>query len=349
MSRLLWKNWVFLLTSLCLSTQCLAGEGDGDTEEAGGRVSADLLSSVAAVPAVIQESVQVLLPASHCDNVRSKRKRKGGSDPQQNATAPGSPVKKLNRLSLSSGGFAFNYKSQLDYHNGDLLYGLQTGREETLSSLKRDYPEGKAFTVDVFNNLILGHFRAPGKGLITQEDLIRERVAGLVQSGKLHGLDADRFGRYLLFLGRGMSVEKQKMESDDFIREACILAIFFTAQERQKIHFVLDGFDPRHAVDVRNRHYGSFTGHEFRAIVDRYREDPSILNSIEFYEAGERFDPAKKNALMKSMLGAGPGQLGVSPPASSAAPEVLPAQGSAVEDYSVHPRGSVGRILNFSN
>jgi hypothetical protein len=347
MNRLFWKNWLFLLTSLCLSTQCFAVEVDEVTSDAGGRVPVDLLRSVTEVPAAIQHSAQDLRPVSHCDNRGTKRKPEEDSGLLKDPSIFGSPKKRPNRLSLPSGGYVFDYRFQLDYNDGDLLYGLQTSREATLSSLKRDYSEGKAFTVDVFNNLILEHFRAPGEGLNTNTSSIQDRLTDLVQRGKLHKSDSARFERYLLFLGREMSVEMQKMKSDDFIREACILAIFFTAHERRKIHFVLDGFDVSHVVNDNQRHFGSYTSHELRAIVGRYREDPSILNSIDFYEAGERFDQGKKERFLKSLLGAEPGQFGISPHVPNEPPEVLREKGSAVKEHAVQPAGNLSRQLDF--
>ncbi len=312
MNRLLWKIWLFLLTLLCLSTLCFSGEGDEATTDAGGRVSVDLLKSVIEVPAGFQRSAQDLSPVSRCNNRGTKRKREEGSGGQGSVSVGTSPARKLNRETSTKLGYVFDYRVPpypapkdyvpLEYKDGDLLYGLQASREATLSSLKRENPERKAFTVDVFNNLILEHFRAPGEGLNTNTSSIRERLTDLVQRGKLHESDADRFERYLLFLGRQMSVEKQRMKSDDFIREACILAIFFTAQEERKIHFVLDGFDVSHANDNTQRHYGSYTSHELRAIADRYREGPSILNSIEFYQAGERLNQAQKERFLKVLL-----------------------------------------------
>ncbi len=308
-------SWIivcwFALT--CLSHSSRAG----DREPAEASLD-EILGAVKEIGA-LSHQLRGVQPPNHCSPsgsaVGGKRSRAAlfGSPGQ----APRSPVARAGRSSNPTGQTIYDYTKTINFKDGDLLYGLQTTRQKTLEQLKKMGSEKKAYTIDVFNNLIYYHMRGQAGALEADPKTVASSVASMVKKGELDRSDQERFKLYYSYLRNHLTPDEQRQDYDDFVRSACIQGIFFGKDYGHTIHFILDGVDRDSVINPQNKDHNSYTNSELRAIPRRLRSDPQILNAVKFYENGSLVEQGEKFDLIDSFSLSVP----------SAAAQVQPSQG----------------------
>ncbi len=238
---------------------------------------------------------------------------KYGDGDRGNSTPPRGNVEKV--------GSAFVYNEIVEgFQSGDLLYGIQNFRRETLNQLKNSYPS-RAWTVDIFNKLIWSKLVEGElfKSVLDRKETLNQWLAKNELCLDNNSEDQDeqrlcqndeekaRFAAYYEYLVKKIESEATSMGfavDTQFYRFACIQAISFNHQNHRKIHFILDGLELDQVYTNGSKNFDSFTSHELRSIV-REANDPTsdVAVSVEFYQTGKQISDDEKHRLLAYLGG----------------------------------------------
>ena len=205
-----------------------------------------------------------------------------------------------------------------EIREGDLIYGLQTARAETLTLLRREHPR-KFYTVDVLNDWVFGWLRDESGELKTDSGAVTDILSEQMMRGELDAWGMQRLNDYHHFLVKnlpvplsrvfvGLPAEREEDFShqmrirDHFVSEACVGAIRFVQSQGLKIHFIIDQLELGEVLNSQSPNFNSYTSKELRAVIRGFRDDPSLIDSIEFYRAGRKLESADKTQLLSELL-----------------------------------------------
>jgi hypothetical protein len=205
-----------------------------------------------------------------------------------------------------------------EIRDGDLIYGLQTARAETLTLLKREHPR-KFYTIDVLNDWVFGWLREESGELKTDADGVSAILGRRLRQGELDAWGMARLIDYHHFLVKNLPVplsgvsagvpaeregdfSHQMRIRDHFVSEACVRAIRFVQSQGRKIHFIIDQLEMGEVVNSQSPHFNSYTSQELRGVVRGFRDDPTLIDAIEFYRAGRKLDGSEKTRFLSELL-----------------------------------------------
>lgn len=192
----------------------------------------------------------------------------------------------------SSGQRSYNYTRLIDFNEGDLLYGLQSGgREVTLEKLRLEPGMSRrALTIDIFNKFIWFNLGRSDRALDQTDEEIDKKWAQGVADGSLDPADSGRFKAYYKEV---LEIARSSRSEEDFYRASCAHAFLVYQKWGLKVHFILDDLDLSQVLDPSSKNYESYTNHELRSLRDMALENPRILEAVILYQNHRRLDLAE--------------------------------------------------------
>jgi hypothetical protein len=174
--------------------------------------------------------------------------------------------------------------------DGDLIYGIQAYREDTLKRVQERIPS--ALTIDIFNKAVLKLDRS--QSLDTLDDQIKTLIeAGPADENDFSALreqDQPRFKGYVHHLIKTRILvwdSPYSLKEEVFFTEACQSAIEFIHLNGKKIYFILDGLDKDNVLTPSQKKFHSYTSSELRAAFRFWLNDRTYADTVLFYERGE--------------------------------------------------------------